>query len=168
MPQYVTTSTPLMSLRLLLLFSRLSLLNLSLPLSLSFCSLLSPSLTGLPDQPAEIRSGVGLFFAAWCQRKIVSVFSTFCVLRGNNNNDAAVTSTSFPIAGALWSGTNKNRDEYWVTRSSIRSFARTAHSFACSGLLPSLAPSAALNRFLTRSLRSLPRLWESVRLDVSK
>ena len=70
---------------------------------------------------------------------------------------------------ALWPGTNKNRDvKYWATRSSVRSFARTAHSFACSALLPSLAPSAALNHLLTRSLRSLPRLWESVRLDVSK
>ena len=27
------------------------------------------------------------------------------------------------------------RLKYWATRSSVRSFARTAHSFACSGLL---------------------------------
>jgi len=51
--------------------------------------------------------------------------------------------------------------KYWATHSSIRSFARTAHSFACSGLLASLAPSAALTRSLARSLRSLPRSWES-------
>jgi len=56
---------------------------------------------------------------------------------------------------------------YWATRSSVRSFARTAHSFACSGLLASLAPSAALTRSLARSLRSLPRSWESVNFDVS-
>ena len=41
-----------------------------------------------------------------------------------------------------------NSQEYrlqnWATSSSVRSFARTAHSFACSGLLASLAPSAAL------------------------
>ena len=53
------------------------------------------------------------------------------------------------------------RLKYWATRSSIRSFAHTAHSFACSGLLASLAPSAALTRSLARSLRSLPCSWES-------
>ena len=41
--------------------------------------------------------------------------------------------------------------KYWATRSSVRSFALTAHSFACSGLLASLAPSAALT-LLTPSL----------------
>ena len=40
----------------------------------------------------------------------------------------------------------KPRRKYWATRSSVRSFARTAHLFACSGLLASLAPSAALTR----------------------
>ena len=53
----------------------------------------------------------------------------------------------------------KPRRKYWATRSSIHSFARTAHSFACFRLLASLAPSAALARSL-RSIRSLPRLWE--------
>ena len=53
------------------------------------------------------------------------------------------------------------RRKYWATRSSVRSFARTA----CSGLLVSLAPSAALTRSLARSLRSLPRSWESELLD---
>ena len=47
--------------------------------------------------------------------------------------------------------------KYWATRS----FARTDHSFACSGLLASLAPSAALTRVLARSLRSLPHSWGS-------
>ena len=37
------------------------------------------------------------------------------------------------------------RLKYWATRSSIHSFARTAHSFACSALLVTLA----------RSIRSL-------------
>ena len=50
---------------------------------------------------------------------------------------------------------------YWATRSSVRSFARTAHSLACSGLFASLAPSAALTRSLARSLHSLPRSWDS-------
>ena len=55
--------------------------------------------------------------------------------KGKNNpraNDASVR------RDALWSGTNKNRDV--STGPSIRSFARTAHSFACSGLLTSLTP----------------------------
>ena len=55
----------------------------------------------------------------------------------------------------------KSRRKSWATRLSVRSFARTAHSFACSGVLASLAPSAALTRSLARSLRSLPRSWES-------
>ena len=62
---------------------------------------------------------------------------------------------------ARWSEKQELRRKYWATRSSVRSFARTAHSFACSGLLASLAPSAALTRLLARSLRSLPRSWES-------
>ena len=49
----------------------------------------------------------------------------------------------------------ESRRKYWATRSSVRSFTRTGHSFACSGLL------AALTRLLARSLRSLPRSWES-------
>ena len=47
----------------------------------------------------------------------------------------------------------ENRLEYWATRSSVRSFARTANLFACSALLASLARSAALT--LARSLTSL-------------
>ena len=34
--------------------------------------------------------------------------------------------------------------KYWAIRSSVRSFTRTTHSFACSALLASLAHSAAL------------------------
>ena len=47
---------------------------------------------------------------------------------------------------ALWARTTKNTDR--ATRSSVCSFACTAHLFACSALL-------------ARSLRSLPRSWES-------
>ena len=47
------------------------------------------------------------------------------------------------------------RLKYRATRSSICSFARTAHSFPFSALL------AALTHSLARSLRSLPRLWDS-------
>ena len=38
----------------------------------------------------------------------------------------------------------ESRRKYWATRSSIPSFARTAHSFARYALLASLAHSAAL------------------------
>ena len=51
----------------------------------------------------------------------------------------------------------EQRRKYWATRSSVRSFARTAHSFACSGLLALLTPSAVLINLLARSLRS----WDS-------
>ena len=52
------------------------------------------------------------------------------------------------------------RLQYWATRSSIRSFPCTAHTFACSRLLALPAPSAALTRSLARSFCSLPRSWE--------
>ena len=57
------------------------------------------------------------------------------------------------------------RLQHWATCSSVRSFARTTHSFACSGQLASLAPSTALTRLLARSLRSLPCSWDSDFLD---
>ena len=50
------------------------------------------------------------------------------------------------------------RLKYCAIRSSAHLFLRTAHSFACSALLASLARSAALTRLLARSL---PRSWES-------
>ena len=40
----------------------------------------------------------------------------------------------------------EHRCKYWATCLSVRSFARTTHSFAYSRLLASLAPSAALAR----------------------
>ena len=56
---------------------------------------------------------------------------------------------------ALWSGTNKNRDV--STGSLTRPFARSL-----APLTHSLAPDCSLrSRPLLRSLRSLPRSWES-------
>ena len=53
----------------------------------------------------------------------------------------------------LWN----RRIEYWAFHSSARFFTRTAHSFAFSALLASLARSAALIRSFTRSpIHSLP------------
>ena len=71
------------------------------------------------------------------------------------NSDNTATATT----AALWSGTNKNRDV--STGPFAHPFARTAHSLTCSALLASLARSAALTRSLARSLRLLPRSWES-------
>ena len=45
--------------------------------------------------------------------------------------------------------------EFGNTRSSVHSFARTAHSFACSTLITSLAHSAALTRLLTSLIPEL-------------
>ena len=50
----------------------------------------------------------------------------------------------------------KPRCKYWATHSSVRSFTRTAHSFACSTLLASLARSAALTYSLAHFAHSLP------------
>ena len=52
------------------------------------------------------------------------------------------------------------RVEYWAIRSSVRSFAHTAHSFACSALLASFARSAALIHSLAPLTRSLRSSWE--------
>ena len=60
---------------------------------------------------------------------------------------------------------SNRRVEYWATRSSVRSFARTFHSSACSALLASLRRSAALIHLLACSLASL---WESGWLNVWK
>ena len=59
----------------------------------------------------------------------------------------------------------KYRLKYWATRSSVRSFARTAHSFACSALLALLVRLAALTHLLAHSLCLLPRSWDSEWLD---
>ena len=59
----------------------------------------------------------------------------------------------------------KYRLKHRATRSSICSFARTAHSFTCSTLLASLARTAALICLLAGSLGSLPLSWESKYLD---
>ena len=58
----------------------------------------------------------------------------------------------------------KSRYKYWATRSSVRFFARTAHSFACSILLALLARFArALRCALLRSLnRSLAHFAHSL------
>jgi len=61
--------------------------------------------------------------------------------------------TSWRWVGAQWVEWLWNRRvDNWVIRSSFRSFARTAHSFACSALLATLVRFAALIRSLARSL----------------
>ena len=49
------------------------------------------------------------------------------------------------------------RLKYWATRSSIRSFTRTAHSFACFGLLRSRPPLHSLVCSLAHFAHSLAR-----------
>ena len=51
----------------------------------------------------------------------------------------------------VWNN-QESRRKYWATRSSVRSFARTAHSFTRSALLASFTCSIALIRLLARSL----------------
>ena len=55
--------------------------------------------------------------------------------------------------------------KYWASRSSVHSFARTAHSFAGSALLALLAHSVALTRSLAPDclLRSRPPLRSLIR-----
>ena len=50
----------------------------------------------------------------------------------------------------------ESRRNYWATRSSIRSFACTAHLFACSSLLDLVRCSTALICLLARSLSYFP------------
>ena len=59
--------------------------------------------------------------------------------------------------GTMVDNSQEYRLHNWATRSSVCSFARTAHLFACFRLLASLAPSAALTHSLARSL---PSSWE--------
>ena len=56
------------------------------------------------------------------------------------------------LVSTVGQNNQESRQQYWATRSSVRLFARTAHSFACSALLASLARSTALTRSLTHSL----------------
>ena len=56
-------------------------------------------------------------------------------------------------ATVVWNK-QESRSKYWVTRSSVRSFASTAHSFAGSALLPLLAGSTLLIRLFAYSLTS--------------
>ena len=57
------------------------------------------------------------------------------------------------VYSALWVEITWNRHiENWAIRSSVRSFARTAHSFACPALLALLARSAGFIRLLACSL----------------
>ena len=58
----------------------------------------------------------------------------------------------------------ESRRKNWATSLSVYSFARTAHSFACSALpflLALLARFDALTRSLACSLHSLPRWWDN-------
>ena len=50
-----------------------------------------------------------------------------------------------PASPALWPKIEKNICKYWATHSSVRSFTRTTHSFACSVLFALLTHFAVLS-----------------------
>ena len=68
---------------------------------------------------------------------------------------------TFTLSSTMGQNDKNSRCKYWATRSSIRSFACTAHSFTCSALLALLVRSAVLTHSLARSLCSHPSSWES-------
>ena len=73
------------------------------------------------------------------------------------NSVPVFVSHTAPLAEWL----KNRRGENWVTRSAVRLFARTAHSFACSALLASLVRS-----FIRSLVHSLPSSWEKSFLSV--
>ena len=77
-----------------------------------------------------------------------------CRKKARKREKRVIVKNSLTPRTVVWKN-QESRRKYWATRSSVRSFARTAHSLACSGLLASLAPSAALTHSLARSLTSL-------------
>ena len=71
-----------------------------------------------------------------------------------------------PSRAMIWVGTvvqnsHESRRKYWATRSSVHSFARTAHSSACSTLLAPLCLPAPLRSFVCSLAHRLPSSWES-------
>ena len=60
--------------------------------------------------------------------------------------------TTFYLQSTMVDNSQEYRLGYWATHLSVCSFARTAHSFASSALLASLACSAALIHSLAHSL----------------
>ena len=113
----------------------------------------------LSHQPADITiiksmknppAGVKLVLAAVCVMKEI---------KPERIPDPNSTGRVSSFWVALWARIAKNTD--WSTGPLARPFARTAHLFACSALLASLARSAVLTRSLARSLRSLPSSRDS-------
>ena len=74
---------------------------------------------------------------------------------GSEKNGKIETANKLDYDAAQWGRTAKNWDV--STGQLTRPFAGTAHSFACFGLLASLAPYAVLTYSVARSLCSLPR-----------
>ena len=116
-----------------------------LPSSLQICAhthtLTAPTLTPTP-----------------CQRRL----QIDCFRMSLGRRETKLSVLLFPLRRPTVGHINQEyRLKYRAIRSSICSFARTAHSFACSALLALLARSAALTRTLARSLHSIPRLWDS-------
>ena len=81
-------------------------------------------------------------------------FPSFILVRVTALNSIYLYFSLFPLP-TMVDNSQEYRLKYWAPCSSVRLFARTAHSFACSGLLASLAPSAALTHSLTSLTPSL-------------
>ena len=76
--------------------------------------------------------------------KTTTIFHHCCCCRHHNHHHH----TMDKMTNWLWN----ERVEHWAIRSSARSFAHTAHSFACSTLLASITRSTALILLLARLL----------------
>ena len=81
-----------------------------------------------------------------CEKAFTIESSSFCLqvfLLDLNPLRKREGFTPLPFSASPPSTVGQNNQKpkwkYWATRSSVRSFARTAYSFACSGLLASLA-----------------------------
>ena len=101
-----------------------------------------------------------------CSSSFVSPFSTPLLFPFSPHLASQFATTS---RSTVVQSNHELRRKYWATRFSVRSFARTAHSFACSGLLASRPPLRSLVRSLARSLTSLtPSLVGKWIFNVSK
>ena len=84
-------------------------------------------------------------------------------------------SSEFPFLFTVGQNNQESRLKYWATHSFVRSFTRTAHSFACLAQLASFTRSAhslapltcLLAHSLACSLHSLPHSWEVMSLRPS-
>ena len=102
-------------------------------------------------------------WSTFSKKEDISLGSRFlCSLKENtlmlcSNNSSILRMLLLKNKGSAWEirwALLIMRTKYWATRSSVRLFACTAHSFACYALLDSLARFSALTRSRARG-----RVW---------